>query len=95
MFFLCIQIKVVFSNFQKPYCLVYDIFPLSNRIKCWLGIHKNIVGIALFFVNEGITKSGGMCFREGMRHTMDTVHTMDGRIIYKDNGDDKNKICFD
>ena len=40
---LCIQIKVGFSNLQKPYGLAYDIFPLCHRIKCQLEICKNIV----------------------------------------------------
>ena len=45
---LCIHIKVVFSNSQKPYVLAYDIFPLCNRIKCRSEICENIGGIVLF-----------------------------------------------
>ena len=45
---LCIHIKVVFSNSQKPSDLSYDIFPLCNVVKQILhGLLLNIKFIHL------------------------------------------------
>ena len=52
------HIKIVFSNSQNPYDLACDIFPLYNRIKCWLEISENIGEIALFCKSGDHLKRG-------------------------------------
>ena len=53
---LCIHIRVVFSDSQKPYGQAYDTFTMCNRIKCQLEIDfQEYKGIVL---KEGSLKGG-------------------------------------